>query len=82
MRFRKGNQYKFGRDFAFYTGLPAGVDFTVSRVPDRPDAFHLTAPGYGIHGSIESYGCGAIYVYGVDMRQKRRFVEATKKGKP
>ena len=73
MKFRKGNNYRYEQDFRFQRGLPTGVDFTVSRVPGHPDSFHLTAQGYGILGPGDNYGCGGIYVYGLDARQRRRF---------
>jgi len=46
MKFREGNNHKYGQDFSQRTGIPAGVDFDVERLAEN--SFRLTAPGYGL----------------------------------
>ena len=71
MRFRKDNRIKYGQDHFYCRGLPSGIDFTVE--PFQEGMYKLTGYGYGVLGSGESYGCGALYVYGLTSKQRKRF---------
>jgi len=70
MRFRKGNKIGYGLDFAFYRGVPSGVDFRVDKILPN-GVILLVAPGYGDH---KNYGNGGVAVYGspATLRRARR----------
>lgn len=75
MKFRKGNRYRYGQDFSQHRGIPAGIEFSVTRF-SRKDMFVLMAPGYGDLSTVDSFGNGKLYVWGLTARQRKRFREA------
>jgi len=72
MKFKAGNIIRFGQDHQFYKGIPAGIDFSVSRF-NGGAKYVLRAPGYGLLGTPGEYGNGALYVYGLTKKQIARF---------
>ena len=50
------NRIRYGQDFQFRRGVPAGVEFEVSPGPCQ-GMYTLTAPGFGVIGD---YGSGAL----------------------
>lgn len=73
MRFPSNNTFRFHQDTAAYRGLPCGVDFQVERVGGM---FRLRGDGYGARPPEGEYGNGALYVWDLTERQRRRFEEA------
>jgi len=72
MKFKRGNTIRFGQDHQFYEELPADIDFSVSRF-EGGAKYVLRAHGYGLLGTPEGYGNGALYVYGLTKKQIIRF---------
>lgn len=79
MRFRSDNQVLYGQDFSVHQGIPAGVDFDVTRGPQN--GYTLRAHGYGClrHDPHDCdtrdrcYGNGSLFVYRPTSRQRARF---------
>ena len=76
MRFRPSNRIRYGQDFGQFSGIPSGVNFSVEEFCE-PGMFILKGPGYGEPGN---YGSGALYVWGLNEGQRRRFDAAVRKG--
>ena len=93
MRFRKGNTYKYGQDHSQHRGIPSGVNFSVEFFGGR-GMFKLVGPGHGEltttdarcprcgqmvkAGGPSTYGCGALYVWGLTKSQYATFAWATR----
>lgn len=58
MFFPEGNQIVYSQDFSQYIGVPAGIDFEVTRL--TADSVILRAPGYG---AKRPYGNGPLIVH-------------------
>ena len=74
MKFRSNNRIRYGQDMRAYRGIPSKIEFHVERgVEGQTIQYILTSPGYGAKGN---YGNGALYVYGLNSKQKRKFEDA------
>ena len=79
MRFAIGNTYRYGQDGAQFTGIPAGVDFTV--IPFVRGMFRLRARGYGGTPGTDEYGNGDLFVWGLTESQRKLFTAEVGKAK-
>lgn len=79
MFFEEGNKIKYGQDFSFWQGIPAGVDFRVSKFDSKSKCprFKLTAFGYGDLSRPGGYGNGSLYVFGLTKEQQKIFEVAS-----
>jgi len=57
--FEKDNAIPYFWDMRFFTGIPAGIPFSVEKDDLNKDCIKLRAPGYG---SESYYGSGCIWV--------------------
>ena len=72
MRFRKDNKIRYRQDFIEYRGIPAGVEFLVTKAWG---VFVLRAYGFGLVDRDRDrggYGSGALYVWSVTSKQRKR----------
>ncbi len=75
MKFKK-NKMKYGYDHGtMCIGIPIGIDFYVNDCGDGT-MYRLRGPGYGDN---DNYGNGALYVWGLNAKQRKRFEREIKK---
>lgn len=72
----KPNKIRYGQDFSQHIGVPSGVDFKVASLGDG--RFKLVGDGYGELDRPDQYGNGALYVWGLSPKQRKRFESAIK----
>lgn len=74
LRFRRDNRIRYGQDSMQYCGIPSGVDFVVERFGEG--VYRLCGDGFGFHQPNGEYGDGALYVWGLNAKQRRLFEDA------